>query len=215
MNLKTKKSFSFPVATAIAAASVALLNTPVHAATIGPGTLSFSGNARLQLSGNSGILNFAEDINPYFGTNSGVADISISSTGAFENLGNSTATIYDLQLTKASSGQEWSLTTPVTTFLQIGSDLKFYLTNFKLVHENSAWSADYEGYFENELGETIIGFGQWSSQNRLVTGRGTTFSSDIAETKSIPTPALLPGLLALGAGVLRKRQANGEQEAEA
>jgi hypothetical protein len=71
---------------------------------------------------------------------------------------------------------------------------------------------NFDGFFTDGTGK-VLGTGAVSAQfaKAVVTGT-TTYSGSFTP---VPTPALLPGLLALGAGVLRKRKAEATEEVQA
>ncbi|NJL40621.1 MAG: PTPA-CTERM sorting domain-containing protein [Leptolyngbyaceae cyanobacterium SM1_4_3] len=54
----------------------------------------------------------------------------------------------------------------------------------------------------------------WIS-TQLVDGKVNSYSATITAGNEIPTPALLPGLIGMGAAVLRKRNAEETEQAEA
>ncbi len=79
----------------------------------------------------------------------------------------------------------------------------FRLTNSGLTQQSGTIS------FDVALGETF-GFGIFTTDNIFGRGSATISSFNAPDATPIPTPALLPGLIGLGLGVLRKRKTLGE-----
>jgi hypothetical protein len=109
--------------------------------------------------------------------------------------------IKDLTLTKV--GAFWQYINPLgfDWFSAGGSTYK--LTSFKL---DAFYDAAIEGVFTPDNLPSVDGL--FTSQPRMATLRGTVFSSDfeVGKGQPIPTPALLPGLIGLGATIVRKKR---------
>jgi hypothetical protein len=210
MNLK-----KLAVGAAIAAAAVGggmAVTAPAQAATLN--TLNFTSPpiVRLDESGSTATLNFA-DLGGAFNGSSGTSALTNPlDTGVFGAVG-TPVTIQDLVLT-ALGGDVWELTTGpipnfITGFTPAGN---FTLTSFRLQQISipngpTIFSGSYRGTFANLAGP--IGVGVLTAQSGLRTEAGTTFSNTI----DIPTPALLPGLVGMGVAALRKRKGETEPEA--
>jgi len=96
----------------------------------------------------------------------------------------------------------------INNFLFFGENSPF---NFKLT------SISYSGLGRFELNgvfaDNTIGTGAITTQ--LVDGKINSYSATLVAGNEIPTPALLPGLIGMGAAVLRKRNAEETEQAEA
>jgi hypothetical protein len=88
------------------------------------------------------------------------------------------------------------------------SGTTYNLTKFDLFKTASnGFEAVIDGWFSPE--SLTTDYGSLSSQRRMATFDGTTFSAELTAggaRNSVPTPALLPGLVGLGAAAWRKRQ---------
>lgn len=197
---------------AVAVCSAVVVSAPAQAASIAGQTLSFTGSVRLETPGaDTSLLNFSS-----FGdTNFGTATVADASADVF-GLGGATFGVTDLMLTNTSA-TTWELATgPVTNWLSgLSNGLGFTLEQFVLENVNvSAGPATVPLYVAFVSGfftpSGLDGSGSLTSQGRLVLGSGSSFSADIT---AVPTPALLPGLLGLGAMALRKR-GQGDSETE-
>lgn len=209
MKLKTLTMSAAIAATVVTSAAVA--SQPANAF-----VLNFAGDARLKNSsvkvGKFSQLDFAKfDRGNTLGT--GTATVLDSTSVAKKG---STITLQDLSL-KKTSATTWSLVSIVPNFITgLNSGVAFTLDTFNLtkgiVGKSTIFSADYTGTFTglgNGTGSlTTSGSGDFTSAD------GTSYSSGIRGT-SIPTPALLPGLLGFGAAALRKRKGEAVTEAEA
>lgn len=90
--------------------------------------------------------------------------------------------------------------TPISQWLDFTNNL----FNFKLISFTNTSDLQYK--FEGIFTDGTIGNGELTTQ---IGGSGVkSYSTTIIATgQQIPTPALLPGLIAMGVGVLRKRKA--------
>jgi hypothetical protein len=105
------------------------------------------------------------------------------------------------------SGTKYSLLLPVTNYLEGldvaggpsgGDDVQFDLTSF--LYDTATGDALVQGLFKYGS-DTIAGAGRFTSQ--LDIAGPSSFSMSIT---AVPTPALLPGIIGLGLGALRKRR---------
>lgn len=174
----------------------------------------------------SGAATVTEDSITFL--NSKVDTASLS----FTSLINSTAAqIKPLNFSPSLSGASFAVrsTGAISQFINFGSftdengvtgNLSFNLnpsnvltTSFPGLGVNHSAFPFLQGVFEFN-GTTVAGGFLNASRS------GTSSSYDISlvttsATQAVPTPALLPGLLALGAGVLRKRKAEAAEEVKA
>lgn len=146
------------------------------------------------------------NINADGSVDTSTAPTSISITGGNNNSGNLGFTSF--LTTAAGTGSvsfNWNYSTQdeeagFDPFGYVLNNVFFTLTNERLTGQSGSVS------FDVALGDRF-GFGIFTDDN--IFGRGTaTISNFNAPTATpIPTPALLPGLIGLGLGVLRKRNA--------
>lgn len=199
---------SFGLGLFIVTAGVAgtiLTKSPAQAITIGSGDiLGLSGSARLQNAnvaiGSTSRINFFA----YTNTTSGTLQVQGASTGAFNSLATQAATILDLDL-KKTAVDVWEFSPfsgYLTNFITV-ADVKYDLSKFTLKKVGGLFTADFEGLFRST--NEIAGFGSFAPANssNFPKSSGSTIAIDVT---TVPTPALLPGLLALGVGALRKRK---------
>jgi len=209
MNFK-KTTMTAALAVAVMTAG-ALATSSVEAATITAGS-------KLNLSSpNGGGVNFLTSPTPkvldfFSGISKDGQRVGVdASTGTF--LGATSrpkppARIKDLDLTLLS-GNLYKLTAPVNNFLRgidivggpsTGNDVQFDLTKF-IFDKATGESTAFEGVFTSGT-SSIKGIGRFTSQTDL--GNPSSYSLSIT---AVPTPALLPGLIAMGVGMMRKRKA--------
>lgn len=201
MSLKT---FGLGLSTVAAFSAVAVLEAPVQAASITNQTLSFTGSARLETpNAATSLLNFSSFSN----TTAGTVTIADVSADVFGTAGTSFS-IGDLALTKTND-TKWELTTGlVDNWLSgLANGVGFTLEQFVLertsVTVGPATVPQYVAFVSGFFTPSGLGGdGSLTAQGGLVLG-GSSFSSDIT---AVPTPALLPGLIGLGAAALRKRE---------
>lgn len=197
---------------AAAVCSAVVVAAPAQAASIVGQTLSFNGSVRLETPGAAtSLLNFSSFSDTDFGT----ATVADAAADVFGPAGTAFS-IGDLTLNNTSANT-WELTTgPVANWLSglpngIGFTLEQFVLQGVTVTAGPAniplYVAFVSGFFTpSGLG----GDGALTSQGSLVFGDGSSFSAEIT---AVPTPALLPGLLGLGAMTLRKRE-QGDSETE-
>jgi len=205
MNFKT---FGVGITAAFAVATgTALATAPAHAASIiSSGGFIINGNTSIT-NPNSGspILNFS--------------NFNITPTTPYGGLAGLTGTpvVKPLQLTGGpvdpSVYANEAKTDFITGLLLNGDPLSFDLdasfVNFfgTLTGANNfTLAGPVTGTFKT--GNTVVGFGALSAVN--LNGGDISSIALVAQAPPIPTPALLPGLIAMGAGVLRKRKAEVE-----
>ncbi|NJM47020.1 MAG: PTPA-CTERM sorting domain-containing protein [Alkalinema sp. RU_4_3] len=186
--------------------AMTLAALPAEAASIAGKTFSFYGSAKL-LSDTAATttLDFLPSYsNPNADGQASVAQVS--EIGSY----NQQFTLSDIPLAKTATG--WSLTGGALNWIKADAGLGFQytLTAFDLTKTLTGFEAMVDGIFTNtspnEVINTVDGF--FSSQKKLASLKGTSFSADLtAGTTSVPTPALLPGLIGLGLSVARKRKA--------
>jgi hypothetical protein len=198
MNLKNL-AMGAAAAASVGVGSIATA-TPAEA-----GVLNFGDTVRVQNvgggTGNPLVVNFASFANPSTGT----ATIG-SPTDVFFGTTGSSITLKDLTLTNTGLNS-WALAATVPSFITgLAGGVTFDLNRFELVRVNTGplanrgFFADYSGIFSNFPDAT--GVGSFTTQLSAANRRGALFSS----TVNVPTPALLPALLGMGAAALRKRK---------
>ncbi|WP_421659398.1 PTPA-CTERM sorting domain-containing protein [Leptothermofonsia sp. ETS-13] len=204
MNLKTL-GISAAVATTVVAGSAMSLS-PAQAATLTPGTINLDSNAVIASSADSGAT---------VTLNLSGFDIA-AVTGGFVGL-SGPPTVLSLTLTRGAliSGTtfEYTTTLPVNNFISdlfLGGDEVFV----------DIINATFSGRFTSSSDFSFLGDliqTRFRSTNQLPGGGvlqsfTLTNNSSSIDLVAIPTPALLPGLIGLGLGVLRKRKSEGAEE---
>lgn len=206
MNLNlTTFGFTTAVATVMATSTV-LVSSPAHAISL-TGSLSLSGGATVTPD----AITF----------NNAVID---TANGDFTSLlGSTAATIKPIELTpSAVPGINFRTTGASPGFINFGSFTLGSVTSTLLFN---LLPSELVTVFEPEIGvnqfsfPNIAGTFEFDGQtlalgflNASNTGSGGSYDISL-RAQPIPTPALLPGLLALGAGALRKRKVKAEAEA--
>lgn len=146
-----------------------------------------------------------------FAAGSGTGQIKVTGgTGGFIPYIGNLGTIQDLTFVGGVSG-------PVPTFLNIAPDLLFDLLSATVLVGNKNGNfrpvdVDLFGNFTNSEG-SILGQGLLTAQLRWTNTSERRSYSISAE--AVPTPALLPGLMAMGAAALRKRREAEEETLDA
>jgi hypothetical protein len=204
MNLK-KLAVGAAIAASVVGGSVAA-TAPAEAAVFNFTTSARLKNAGVAIGGNS-QLDFITLPSTYTGTfasttlGNGTGRVDFPTYSDFANLGE-TFTLKDLSLKRIGTNA-WELaTTPIANFISgLSTGVTFRLDTFGLTRSGNLFTANYTGYFSNF--PDGIGTGFFTTQGIAASdGRGSSFSSDI----NVPTPALLPALLGMGAAALRKRK---------
>lgn len=219
MNLKAFQ-LSAIVATATIA-SAALASSPAQAAAIANGsTIQFSSSLLL------GGVQYVGGVASPTGLNfQGLFGGSGFQTGPFSGIGTADTTqsgtptgsfagafgasfLKDINLLAPATANFLSFTgfsaLPFgTTTFSITSVLDPYTANFA----SGTTSAKFGGFFQNGSNLTA-GTASFSAQTVAQSSYSLTF-------QAIPTPALLPGLIALGVGVVRKRKSQAVEETQA
>jgi hypothetical protein len=207
--------FATKIGLAVVVGSLTILPLQAEAASVAGKTFSFYGSAQLKNAdvsiGSSSTLDFSQGGNPGIPIGLGQATVAeASDLGSY----NQQFTLRDLTLIKTSANT-WSLDSLLGNTTQLGgsglaantwlnvasTDFSYALTKFDLTRGvNGDFDAVISGVFNPEgLGTQS---GAFSSQLSL-SAKKASFSGDIT---AVPTPALLPGLIGLGIGMVRKRK---------
>ncbi len=211
MNFKPFAVKMAAVAAVVAAGAIASA-TPAQAAAIRPGdTIDISNRPGFGvLVVGTGLTGPSPEVTKLdFSPTAGLGQIQVTGgTGGFASYIGNTGFIKDLTFVAGISG-------PVDDFLSINPDLLFDLTRATVTvgpARRGFRPVDVElvGFFTNSAG-SILSEGLLTAQLRLANVNQRRSYSISAE--AIPTPALLPGLAALGAMALRKRKEEAEAEA--
>jgi hypothetical protein len=194
---------------ALVAGTMAIGSMPAQAAIMTGQSITFTGDARLLDLGTSTVtLDFLTvPVTPAdtTATPGGQARAGVSSdiapTAQFP--------IQDLLLnlvTGTTNNWKYENAAGLSWFTLSGTT--YNLTKFDLIKTASnGFEAVIDGWFSPE--SLTTDYGAFSSQRRMATFNGTTFSAELTAGEartSIPTPALLQGLIGLGATAWRKRQ---------
>lgn len=213
------------VATKVAVASVlaaglatTIAQVPAQAFSLGSGdVLQLSGGDSDVKLGGSPIVDFGAN-----GTSPGGLVIGNSSTGGFTSLIGHHGQVADVSLSDLLAGSKNNF---LRIFSQVGStdpnpadDLFFSITQYTgagitpIGGPFSILGATFKGVFTNAVGATI-GEGVISIQLRdkaiqdFLDGKLSTLQSSWSMTiETVPTPALLPGLVGMGISLIRKRK---------
>jgi hypothetical protein len=133
-----------------------------------------------------------------------------SNTGSFASLVGVRGVIQDLTSITAvnDSNPNPPVFTAINNFLFFGSNSPF---NFKLTSFQYETRLSY--IFSGIFADGTLASGEITTQ---ILGTGVkSYSATITAGEKIPTPALLPGLIGMGAAVLRKRKAEENEQVEA
>ena len=220
------KSMFMGAATAVTLTATALVAAPAQAATITSDSILNLNSTGLLGGGVKKLGNkldfFTGSLFGQFGQGTSVA----GSVGSFENsnLASFNAKIKDLTLAATSTSTPNIFTSgPVANFLTginiftgglSTAPVSFDLSSF--VYNSQSGGADITGIFKSGS-DQICGTGIFTSQTGtggVPPGKTSSYSLSLFPT-AIPTPALLPGLVAFGVGVLRKRKSVGVAESDA
>ncbi len=212
MNFKNFQSFGLKAVAlaAVVAAGAMSVASSAQAAAIKPGdSIDISNQpgfgVLIQGTGLTGSSPVVTGLD--FADGPGVGQIKgTGGTGGFASYVGNVGTIKNLTFVGGVSG-------PVNAFLNIAPDLLFDLLSATVTVGNPTSGfrpVDVElfGNFTNPEG-SILSQGLLTAQLRLANPNERRSYSISAE--AVPTPALLPGLLAMGAAALRKR---GDEEEE-
>jgi hypothetical protein len=198
---------------ALVVGTMAIGLMPAQAAIVGGSTLSVTGNAKLESAnvavGGNSILTFLQGGNQP----DSVLYQENTSTGSFFPLGSSYVDTESLTL-KKTSADHWELQGPVANFIRRGTGANGYAYNLdSFILEkvtmlgNVFYLASSTGSFFDYTDNTSISAGgPFSSQTNKFVLSGTSISGDITADHTVPTPALLPGLLGLGMTAMRKKR---------
>jgi hypothetical protein len=207
---------------AVVAGTMAIGSMSAQAAIVGGSTLSVTGNAKLvnanvAVGGNSTLdflqggdtltsILFQENTSTDSFGPAGLAGIASGAIGTYVDT-------KDLTL-KKTSADHWELQGPVADFIRRGTGASGYAYNLdSFILEkvtllgNVFYLASSTGSFFDYTDGTSIGAGgPFSSQTNKFVLSGTSISGDITADNTVPTPALLPGLIGLGMTAMRKKR---------
>ena len=200
MNLKTI-GLNAAIATTVAYGSV-LGIAPAQAISLN-GSVTISGQSTFSTVGSTTTIDFLnQTVSGFFGD--------------FSPLNNQAVTVKPLTLVNG-------FTSSVNSFIDFGTFTKSGTTgNLSFVLNPSTFNTVGLGSVGGVAGK-LDGFFQFGGStvakgSLLAASFGSaknSFSQITINTTAVPTPALLPGLLALGAGVIRKRKAQATEKVEA
>lgn len=225
MNFLTKASVAF-VATG---ASLAVASG-AHAAGL-TGTLTINGNVNVNSLADATQFTFVDSNGSSVGTNFNIGFNNLALDGVLGTVSGA-GSIQNLNLDASGN-----LPAPITSFISNlifnnGSGpqtLSFDLTSFNRGTPTTTLQNGTTTYFYNSLLSGVFklngsnaGFGSLTTTftvsntepNTNPTNTGA-YGGTFVATGRIPTPALLPGLLAMGAGVLMRRKASVPEESRA
>ncbi|MBW4582611.1 MAG: PTPA-CTERM sorting domain-containing protein [Tildeniella nuda ZEHNDER 1965/U140] len=203
------KSIVFKATVAAAAVAGSTLGAAsVQAASVSS-NLNFTGSVSITQTGTA--FNFDFLPNPGFAFGAADGDIEIGA-----NSGLFAEAVGGAKIKDVSTDQSTLLPNFITGLLYDGDNVTFSLTKVTAsvagVFSSTGFNFfTFDGFFTDGSG-IVLGNGAVSAQFAQPTVSGTTtFSGSITP---VPTPALLPGLIALGVGVLRKRRVAAAEKAE-
>ena len=182
------------MALGVVALGITAGSDPAHAVSIG---------SKIEFGWVGDLGNTSADFKPIFGAvnDNGFGNILIgASTGDFLTASPTVGVIKDLSaipLLQSNPADD------IANFITFNS-YSFKLSSISYFSNNNARGYNLLGAFS----DGTVGSGSITTQ----LASGTTFYS--GNLTAVPTPALLPGLLALGAGVLRKRKADAVEASE-
>lgn len=203
---------------AVASAAVimgALAVAPAaHAFSVGD-TLELTSNDVLKYTNSGGNIQIDFGNNGFDitgATNPGSVFVANGSTGVFNAYQGNFGSIKDLSISPATP-------TPYLAFIQINPDLTFDLTSFisqvfPVPGNRDVLSLNFAGVFRNSSGISL-GDGLMTANIRDLNLTNPGVGSYSLSIEVIPTPALLPGLVAMGVGAVRKRKQLAKAEADA
>jgi hypothetical protein len=207
------KSIGLGAAALATAVSVGAIAPSAEAATIKPrDTLTFNGDVTITQVGSNFTFNFASFAN--------VVGIGASSdTPPF--VAPSQAKITNFSAPGSVTGFSSAPLTPFLSEIRLtdGTLASFNLESLTfsttMRGANRFFDFDLVGKFVTSLGEEIPALGGFTTQasnSRLLAGNSvrTTYSGNLT---AVPTPALLPGLLGMGAAAVRKKRKGENSEA--
>lgn len=207
--MKLKTIALSAAATAVAASSLMMTDAPASAASLAPGTFT--------LEGGSTVTDFSGAPDPSFTLNFTGFGLT-SSSGALTGLTTTSGfSVGPLGLQRV--GGNFNIVSGLTGFIQglrlgtldlsLNLDPGQFLTGFILGPTNYSFSNAITGTLVSTDGNVFANVGIGSFRVDL---NNSSINNAQVNVETIPTPALLPGLLALGAGVLRKRKSEGTEE---
>lgn len=214
MNLKTYAPLA---AIAGVMAAEVMMVSPVQAASLAPGAFQLSATGTQatnikNLTSDSFTLQFNEAL---FNINTGAS----APTGAFAGLAEGTLTIADLTFDRNSL--TITNTPGANGYINFISGL---VLNGEEIFVDILASSQFIGTITTPTNYSLAGLleGRVRSSSSTALATGSLFSLEIGRSSTdsiglvtVPTPALLPGLLGMGVAALHKRKDEAEAEAEA
>jgi hypothetical protein len=197
---------------ALVAGTMAIASMPAQAASLIAGkNFSMEGSATLkEVVADQWVLDFLPD--QFAGSGDGRARVGSTSKIAQSPMGKEFY-LKDLNLTKSASNWSFVGSLPWFSVNNVSFTLeKFVMTTTSL----GGYQALIEGFFQEDsafMGDKIPTVsGYFGSSPELLSAEfpefeldGTTFQANM-KTARVPTPALLPGLIGLGASIVRKKR---------
>ena len=193
------------------AVSAVAVGLTVSAPSAQAGTLD--GNGTFNLVGNSSVTDITDSQFKLNFQNMGVVTGPDTRTGIFADLSGSPLSLASLNLVKQLDGTFNTVgATPFIQGLSLGGaglifnlDPAVFTATGDVTESSYNLVANLAGKFVNSSSGSVVGQGTLGAV-RFTSGNPGTSNLQFQVT-AVPTPALLPGLIALGAGVLRKRKA--------
>jgi len=193
MNFKTL-GMSAAIATSVVTGAV-VMNAPAQAS-----TLNFSGSNRLtDLTSSTAKLEFA-NVNTTLSTDAIFGGPAIFGDPARP------LTLSTLNLTKDLLGNYSLAGSPVSWISGLLGGRTFSLTSFNL---SNAGAGSFGGFYTPGVDGPPEGVYTTQGGFKSI---GSSFSATVT---AVPTPALLPGLIAMGVGIMRKRKSEAAAESVA
>jgi hypothetical protein len=185
------------VTAAVLGAATLVQTQSAQAAILAGSRIDFTGRAAVGMSG--------IDFDEFLAGNAGLDQkiLANSAAGSFNSLNlasfvNRFGTIKDLIPLGPKSN--WAVF-DLGTLLDPTDDIAFNLAT--IVADPSGLAFNVTGFFKDGI-NLVAGTGQLTIQN--TPGLGVTTFSGFLKTNDVPTPALIPGIAAMGMGLLRKRK---------
>lgn len=216
-----ERTFSWQLVLAgIVFTGIGAVASPAQALNLIDSDLVINGNARLEIGASTSKLNFAN-----YSSGNGSFTLELGTTGRFSDFFSGANLVVKDLILNNDSPTSWSFNGSIPEFLVLdkgGSNkVTFELTQFTLEKVilgfgGPYWLGSFGGLFTDLLdGEVAFSQdGLFSSQGKnFPKSIGTSFSADV-EAVPVPTPALLPGLIGLGLGALRKRKTEATESVE-
>ncbi len=208
MNLKTISFSAITAAAVIAGTTIG--STPAQALSIKPGS-SFQINSLSNVKITTTGIDFGN--NGAAGTSVTLSDVVLADGVTSDpdwatNRGTSGVATDVLFNTPQSNFLSFLLTDPAGSSLTFDFLAPFGTAVSTIPGSNDTFTLSFATQIKNALTGTVVGDGTLTAQVRdgFVVGTNEGVSSFSVSVTAVPTPALLPGLIGLGVGVLRKRK---------